>query len=287
MREQQGFSFDQQGQRVQRLTTRDYYQQYPTQRHQRPATGDRFPRQRQSHTPQPKQTYTTTRKPAIDEEIEDELLPSIPRSALRYRSIADADLDTRQGVQVEHHYHDQPLIQRRSRQHEPPPTRQEYEEYEEEERPVRKRRGVRPHYLVFVGIGLLLMLAGYIAFNLFGAWWQTHQDDVTYGNPRTYQTDAVVGHSDSSTNPTHFIAMNLKGQVIIIELPGAYTTKARSYDVTTIPDNSSNPPVKLLFQDLNHDGKLDMVIEIGDPGSQVTIILYNNGVQFVAKLGSG
>ena len=240
-------------------------------------------RQRNRPAAQPKQTFTTTRRPEIDEEIEDEILPSIPRSALRYRPIADADIDTRQGVRVEHHYHDQPFVARKSRQSEASPNQERYEEYEEEQ-PIRKRRGVRPHYLVFVGIGLLLMLAGYIALNLFGSWWQTHQDDVTYGNPRTYQTDVVVGHNDSAATPTHFIAVNLKGQVIVIELPGGNTAKAISYAVTTIPDNSANPPVKLLFQDLNHDGKLDMVIEIGDPGSQVTIILYNNGSQFVAKL---
>ncbi len=31
--------------------------------------------------------------------------------------------------------------------------------------------------------------------------------------PRTFQVDAVVGHNDSATNPSHFIAMNLNGRI--------------------------------------------------------------------------
>lgn len=214
---------------------------------------------------------TRTGRPGREEYAQDYLSP-VATVHNRY----DTGLDTQAGqgrrYRVDTYYHNEPLDTE-----EQPASPTTYEE-------PRPRRRIQLHWFVYVGVGLILMLAGYIAFNLFGAWWQVHQDDVTYGNPRTFQTDAVVGHSDSAANPTHFIALNLKGQVIVTELPGGDASKARIYNVTTIPDNSSNPPVKLVFQDLNHDGKLDMVIEIGDPGSQVTIFLYNNGSQFVPKL---
>lgn len=170
------------------------------------------------------------------------------------------------------HYHQTPLVSRR----------QQVQEREVAE--PRFRRRVHIHWLVFIGVGLLLMIAGWIAFNDLGIWWQTHQDDVTYGNPRTFQIDAVVGHNDSSTSPSHFTAENLKGQIIVVEFPGGDVSKARSYNITTIPGNEGNPPVKLAFQDINHDGKLDMVILIGDPPNVVTIFSFNNGTEFVSKL---
>src|SRR2546425_1583080 len=41
-----------------------------------------------------------------------------------------------------------------------------------------------------------------------------------YGRPRTFQTDAVVGHNDSAASPSHFIAINLNRHVEVIECPG-------------------------------------------------------------------
>ena len=72
-----------------------------------------------------------------------------------------------------------------------------------------------------------------MALNDLGAWWQNHQDDVAFGMPRTYQTDAVVGHNDSNSNPSHFIAINLRGSIYILEAPGGNFSKSRSYFITT------------------------------------------------------
>ncbi len=194
--------------------------------------------------------------------------PPMPTSTRRYDVDKGAPLRQRR---IDY-YHETPLVSRRR-------PAQEREAPE----PRRSRR-VQVHWLVFVGVGLLLMIAGWMAFSSLGVWWQTHQDDTAFGNPRTFQIDAVVGHSDSSTSPSHFIAENLKGQIIVVEFPGGDVSKARSYNITTIPGNDANPPVRLSFQDINHDGKLDMVILIGDPGATVTIFSFNNGTQFVSKL---
>lgn len=139
------------------------------------------------------------------------------------------------------------------------------------------------HWLVYVGVLFMVGIIGWLAFTIVGDWWQTKQDDWTYGMPRTYQTDVVVGHSDSASNPSHFIAENLRGQIIVVEYPGGDVSKARSYSITTLPGNDSYPPVRLAFEDVNKDGKLDMLVQIGDPGSQIQVILYNNGQQFAAK----
>jgi hypothetical protein len=154
---------------------------------------------------------------------------------------------------------------------------------EEIEAPPRTRPKPKLHYLVFVGVGLLLMLAGYMAFSDLGTWWQNHQDDATYGNPRTFQIDAVVGHGDSNSNPSHFIALNLKGDIVVIEIPGGNVKNARSYPITTLPGNQGNPPARLVFQDFDHDGRIDMLVQIGDPPTTITYMLFNNGTQFIGK----
>ena len=48
---------------------------------------------------------------------------------------------------------------------------------------------------------MILMLALWVLGSYALSWWQNHQLDSTYGMPRTYQTDQVVGHSDSAEPP--------------------------------------------------------------------------------------
>jgi hypothetical protein len=141
----------------------------------------------------------------------------------------------------------------------------------------------RVHWLVYVGLLFMVGIIGWLAITILGAWWQAKQDDWTYGMPRTYQTDVVVGHDDSASHPSHFIAQNLNGEIVVIEYPGGDVSKARSYVITTLPGDDGYSPVRLSFRDVNGDRKLDMLVQIGDPGSQVQVILYNNGQQFTAK----
>jgi hypothetical protein len=49
------------------------------------------------------------------------------------------------------------------------------------------------------------------------------------------------------------------------------------YPITTAMDTAI--PVFLSFEDTNHDGKLDMLVTIGDTNSY-TVILLNTGTQF-------
>jgi hypothetical protein len=82
-----------------------------------------------------------------------------------------------------------------------------------------RRRPKHPLFSLGLGVlsavGLLTLLLGPV-----GSWWQTWSDDRTYGSPRTFQIDAVVGHDDSPRHPSHFLALNLHGELIVIELPG-------------------------------------------------------------------
>jgi len=234
-----------------------------------------------------RQQHTRARRPVQADIEEDEIIEEVyparmPTSTRRYNvgyDISDEEVIQQGNQRLHIRYVDVP--KRRQSQLPPSaPTRDHIQD--DEEQPAKQKRKV--HWLVFLGLGMVVMLLGWYALSSLGTWWQMHQDDSAYGNPRTFQTDAVLGHSDSSTSPTHFIAVNLNGNIIVIELPGGDTGKARSYAITSLPGNTGNPPVKLIFQDINRDGKLDMAVQIGDPGQVVTVILFNSGTQFVSKL---
>lgn len=141
----------------------------------------------------------------------------------------------------------------------------------------RQRRGFRFHALVYLGIGMLVMLALWVGIQWLGAWWQVHSDDATYGRPRTYQFDAVFGHSDSAANPTHIIIVNLNRHIIVIELPSGDPTHARIYSgPTLLGDGQDLTPVTGKAIDVNGDGKLDLVLFIQDQ----RMVFINDGTGF-------
>ncbi|MBV9256660.1 MAG: hypothetical protein JO215_01435 [Ktedonobacteraceae bacterium] len=134
----------------------------------------------------------------------------------------------------------------------------------------------RFHWSVYVGLAMLVMLIGWIALSSLASWWQVTQDDWHYGRPRTFQTDAVVGHDDSAADPSHFIAINLQRHVEIIEVPGGDAAKAKIYvGPVLIGQGQDLAVVKLSFKDVNGDGKPDMIVSIQD--SRFVFINENGG----------
>lgn len=82
-----------------------------------------------------------------------------------------------------------------------------------------------------------------------------------YGYPRISQEDAVVGHNDSSSNPSHFTAINLHGRVDIIEFPGGDETHARVYRGPQLfGSDADKAPITLKFVDVTGDHQPDMLV---------------------------
>jgi hypothetical protein len=121
----------------------------------------------------------------------------------------------------------------------------------------------RLHWLFFIGIGMLVMLALWTGGNLVFSWWQTVQNDWHYGRPRTSQIDVRVGHNDTET-PSHFLAVNLKGHIIVVEFPGGNAANAKAYIGPIMAQGHDLDPVTLDFRDVNGDGKPDMILSVAE-----------------------
>ncbi len=196
--------------------------------------------------------YQTARQPAVQAEYEVEEDDSyysqrMPTSTRRYDRAQDQEVITQGNRRI--------VIHRA-----PPPQEKRH-----------------MHWLVWIGLGMLVMIAGWILFSSASTWWTNQQNTWAYGLPRTYQTDQVVGHADSVAHPSHFIALNLNGHIDVIELPGGDATHARIY---TGPElfgvDAMLTPVTFSFKDVNGDGKPDLLLHVQDQ----TIVFLNDGNQF-------
>ena len=132
--------------------------------------------------------------------------------------------------------------------------------------------------LIVLCIGLFIMIVGYVVFSIVGTWWTTQQNDWAYGRPRTFQIDWNVGHGTASNPDSHFIAQNLHRQMVVIEIPGDDPSKAKIYiGPSLIGPGQDLAPVTLSFEDVNHDGKPDLVIHVEDQ----RFIFFNQQVKGV------
>jgi hypothetical protein len=169
----------------------------------------------------------------------------------------------------------QPQVQPRSQPRPQAPPQPQYDEVDEPQ--PRPRHNRRLHPMFILGCGMAAMLALWILGSAALSWWNVTQDDWHYGRPRTFQTDAVVGHHESPGSPSHFIAMNYKSRIVVIEYPGGDTTHARLYQGPTVyGDGQDLAPATLGFKDINGDGKPDMILVVG----ATHIAFINDGGQF-------
>jgi len=72
------------------------------------------------------------------------------------------------------------------------------------------------HPMFYIGICLVILVVFLTAYTLIPPAFQKWQDDRMYGYPRTFQTDANVGHGGTE----HFLALNNHGTIEVVELPG-------------------------------------------------------------------
>ncbi|GHO73995.1 hypothetical protein KSD_17660 [Ktedonobacter sp. SOSP1-85] len=175
-------------------------------------------------------------------------------SVVRQNTYQPANTDAQAMRRVNVYVHNQP---RQQRQHQQPPLL-----------PVGTPRQFHlPRWPAYVGLAGVLMVGGWLGIGMVSQGLQAWQDDLHYGRPRTYQIDAVVGHNhDTSATPSHFIVLNLHGQITVIEMPAGDPSKAHAYKtgMALLGSGQDLAPAQVIFKDLDGDGKPDMIVMVGE-----------------------
>jgi hypothetical protein len=139
------------------------------------------------------------------------------------------------------------------------------------------------HPLLYLGLGMIAMLLLWTILSAVFAWVTITLDDLHYGRPRTFQMDAVVGHGDSPSNPSHFIALNLNRHIEIIEISGGDPSHTHLYSGPQLYGaNDDLVPVTVKFVDVNGDHKPDMIITFAES----RLVYINDGTSFRPLLPS-
>lgn len=247
---------------------------------------DRRSVQRSNYTPA-KQTYVVNNEDIFDSEYDDVWPTRKPTSTRRYQSDVNIDLGRTQGDVQSPAYSNYPTTRTGRRSSVPARSTATQASMPAAQSSRRRTTHIdtddivsrssgdlvtqggqhefRFHWLFFVGVAMLIMMAGWVMLSMLTNWWQLTQDDLHYGRPRTSQIDWVVDHNDSQANPSHFIALNLNRHVEIIEFPGGDASKAKVYiGPVLIGQGQDLAPVTLSFKDVNGDGKPDMIVNVQD-----------------------
>lgn len=243
--------------------------------------------------------FSPSRSRRDDEWVEDELLaeddllpsnpPRTPSSSIRWNSTSTGRRATASRA----------VSSEMTRQQSPVPSRRTTDLYYPTTGPVQARFGrnkvyesaslplstqkeeqKKVHWLLYVGVGMIAALALWVTASAFLAWGTEKYNDIIYGNPRIYQTDYVVGHNhDSLAHPSHFVALNLHGQIIIVEFPAGDPTKSVDYiGPALIAVGDEKIPIMISFSSVNNDNKVDMIVHIQDK----VVHFCNNGTKFTA-----
>jgi hypothetical protein len=136
-------------------------------------------------------------------------------------------------------------------------------------RPAQRARAYSPatprrFHAAAYGVALLLAaLAVYALVSLVMGRLHVVVDDVRYGRPRTTQLDGFVGHEETTSRPTHLMAINLNRQIIMVEMPGGDPAKTRSITGPYLFGAEEDlTPVFLSLQDMDGDGAADLLLDV-------------------------
>ena len=139
---------------------------------------------------------------------------------------------------------------------------------------------IRHHWLVPIGLTMSATILLICLLQMTLVWGTMTYNDLRYGRPRTFQIDAIVGHNDSAAHPTHLVAMNLKGQIEILELPGGDASHARMLVGPTLSgDGSDLMPVTLQLVDRQGNHHPDLLVQCGG----IELWFKNERTGFVAQ----
>jgi hypothetical protein len=122
---------------------------------------------------------------------------------------------------------------------------------------------------------VLLLVLGYLLLTPVFAWGQRRLDDLRYGLPRVTQLDGFVGHGEVSGEPTHLIALNLHGQISVLEIPGGDPAKVQAIAGPYLVGADGQYVVPhLSLADANGDGQADLLLQVRE---EIVVYINENG----------
>ncbi|GHO70467.1 hypothetical protein KSC_093590 [Ktedonobacter sp. SOSP1-52] len=126
-----------------------------------------------------------------------------------------------------------------------------------------------------LGLGMLCALLLALGGSVIMSWSSRFIDDIHYGYPRTTQVDHIVGHEVDPHLQTHFTAINLKGQVLIFEVPSGDPAHVRLLQGPRLVGPGADlAPVTLTFSgDARHP---DLVVTVND----LQVVFHNTGTSY-------
>ena len=122
---------------------------------------------------------------------------------------------------------------------------------------------------------MLLLVLGYLLLTPVCTWGQRRLDDLRYGFPRTTQLDGFVGHGEEGGKPTHLIALNLRGQISMLEIPGGDASKVQALAGPYLVGADGQYVVPhLSLADANGDGQADLLLQVRE---EIIVYMNDNG----------
>jgi hypothetical protein len=143
---------------------------------------------------------------------------------------------------------------------------------------IKHRRFDRSTLMILLCLTIIVMVGGWFLFSALANWWTGVQENITYGNPRTFQADEYTGLGDTPDHPDHFIALNLHGVIEVVQINPQDRNKDAVYVLANVGNEST--PASLSFRDTTGSGHIDIIVTIGD-STPYTIMLLNNGKTLV------
>ncbi len=126
-----------------------------------------------------------------------------------------------------------------------------------------RRPTVWNHPLLSAMLGALAVIVTYQLLSGTLFWARVKLDDVRYGYPRSYQLDGFVGFGESNGTPTHFVALNLHRQIVVLVTAGddpSHTSVLKGPYLFGTDEEYS--PVTLRLVDVTGDGYPDVVLNV-------------------------